>query len=157
MPNQIFVFVCFLGRVDEEILSISVQIITKKEKRSYLCRVEVAELVEVWWLDIKGRLPVKDLRRSACYGAFFVFKLNCNSDGLESAYASLRFVDEDGRRYGDDDGVSVVYIDNRRRGIINIIFNKVFVLCRPLNLHIFKQLLYVPHHFFITPFVPEIE
>ncbi|GAB4834134.1 hypothetical protein Ancab_032397 [Ancistrocladus abbreviatus] len=43
---------------------------------------EVAELLQVWWLDIRGRLQTKLLSPNTTYGAYFVFKLNTHSYGL---------------------------------------------------------------------------
>ncbi|KAM3268154.1 F-box protein PP2-B10 isoform X2 [Capsicum chacoense] len=56
--------------------------------------VEVAELVNVCWLDIRGKIDTSRVARKTSYSAYLVFKLKDNHRELEKAIASVRFVKE---------------------------------------------------------------
>ncbi|GAB4834130.1 hypothetical protein Ancab_032393 [Ancistrocladus abbreviatus] len=43
---------------------------------------EVAELLCVWWLDIRGKIQTKLLSPDTTYGAYFLYKLKAHSYGL---------------------------------------------------------------------------
>ncbi|GAB4834133.1 hypothetical protein Ancab_032396 [Ancistrocladus abbreviatus] len=59
---------------------------------------EVAELLCVCWLDIKGRIQTKLLSPTSTYGAYFEFKLKAHSSGLgvESEPVKVWVKEDDG-------------------------------------------------------------
>ncbi|KAI3459634.1 hypothetical protein Pfo_016297 [Paulownia fortunei] len=74
--------------------------------------IEVAELVEVYWLDIKANVDVKNLHKKTSYAAFLVFKLD-DTKNLERATASVTFAKEKSDQ-GADEGY-LVFLDKVRR------------------------------------------
>ncbi|PHU18395.1 hypothetical protein BC332_14090 [Capsicum chinense] len=56
--------------------------------------MEVAELVNVCWLDITGKIDTKRLTKKTSFAAYLVFKLTDEHQQLEKAIASVRFVKE---------------------------------------------------------------
>ncbi|KAL7085891.1 hypothetical protein ACP275_14G305600 [Erythranthe tilingii] len=60
-----------------------------KWTRHASCSSEVAELLNVCWLDITGRVDRKELRVGTRYSAFLVFKLRDRTKCLEKAFVSL--------------------------------------------------------------------
>ncbi|KAL3812364.1 hypothetical protein ACJIZ3_013632 [Penstemon smallii] len=71
---------------------------------------EVAELIEVWWLQIKVRFDVKKLNKQTNYAAFLVFKLD-RPENLERVSASVTF----GREITDSkDSRYFVFLDKER-------------------------------------------
>ncbi|KAL2511679.1 F-box protein PP2-B11 [Abeliophyllum distichum] len=71
-------------------------------------RSEVAELVDVCWLDIKGIIDIKKLLIKTNYVVFLVFKLKEDSYGLKKANSSVRFLN------GKTEGESTVFIDKKK-------------------------------------------
>lgn len=72
---------------------------------------EVAILKHVWWLDIRGKMKTGMLSRHTTYETYLVFKLYEDAHGLDSAKASIRFVNE--REDVPVDEASTVYPDTR--------------------------------------------
>ncbi|KAI7729285.1 hypothetical protein M8C21_001316, partial [Ambrosia artemisiifolia] len=72
---------------------------------------EVAELVAVCWLDIKGKLKTSMLSSNTTYAAYLVYNIGPLSQGLDfQAKALVRHVD--GTEDADDDvAMSVVYLN----------------------------------------------
>ncbi|CAM8885747.1 unnamed protein product [Rhodiola kirilowii] len=64
------------------------------DQKSEICRYEVAELVNVCWLEILARLYTNDLTPNTTYAAYLVFKLTDNHKGLYNppSKASIRFL-----------------------------------------------------------------
>ncbi|XP_057809656.1 F-box protein At2g02240-like [Salvia miltiorrhiza] len=56
---------------------------------------EVAQLQSVCWLDIRGKINTRMLSPHTKYGAYLVFKLAERCNGLRSANAVVRFVNEE--------------------------------------------------------------
>lgn len=46
------------------------------------CSSEVAELLTVWWLEIKGKVDARSLHVKTSYSAFLLFKLQDGSPRL---------------------------------------------------------------------------
>ncbi|GFP92867.1 putative F-box protein pp2-b12 [Phtheirospermum japonicum] len=55
---------------------------------------EVAELISVWWLNIRVGIKTRMLSPKTDYAAFLVFKLAEGSRGLEQVNGMIRFLDE---------------------------------------------------------------
>lgn len=72
---------------------------------------EVAILKHVWWLDIRGKMKTGMLSPHTTYETYLVFKLYEDAHGLDSAKASIRFVNE--REDVPVDEASTVYPDTR--------------------------------------------
>ncbi|XAR48856.1 hypothetical protein NMG60_11031821 [Bertholletia excelsa] len=73
---------------------------------------EVANLIEVWWLEIKGRINRQLLSRKTSYVAYLVFKIAESNGGLESACrTSVRFLGEGGDGIEDEASINTtVYL-----------------------------------------------
>ncbi|KAG8369706.1 hypothetical protein BUALT_Bualt14G0041800 [Buddleja alternifolia] len=56
---------------------------------------EVAVLIDVYWLEIRGKINTRILSRSISYAGYLVFKLAERYDGLKSANAITRFVNDE--------------------------------------------------------------
>ncbi|PHT82292.1 hypothetical protein T459_15307 [Capsicum annuum] len=56
--------------------------------------MKVAELINVCWLDITGKIDTKRLTKKTSFAAYLVFKLTDEHQQLEKAIASVRFVKE---------------------------------------------------------------
>ncbi|KAL7128076.1 hypothetical protein ABFS83_14G292000 [Erythranthe nasuta] len=54
------------------------------------CSSEVAELLNVCWLEITGGVDPKELRVRTSYSAFLVFKLRDRAVNLENAFVSVK-------------------------------------------------------------------
>ncbi|KAK1376379.1 F-box domain, Phloem protein 2-like protein [Heracleum sosnowskyi] len=72
---------------------------------------EVAILKHVWWLDIRGKIKTGKLSPYTTYETYLVFKLYEDAYGLDSANATIRFVNE--REDVPADEASTVYPDTR--------------------------------------------
>lgn len=57
----------------------------------------MAELKQVWWLEIRGKIDVQMLSRRTFYVASLVFRLNQRSK-LKEANTMVRFVDDDSEK-----------------------------------------------------------
>ncbi|KAG5607599.1 hypothetical protein H5410_029091 [Solanum commersonii] len=68
--------------------------------------VEVAELLNVCWLDIRGKIDTSRLARKTSYSAYLVFRLTANHRELERGIASVRFV-KDKAEGTDEEGYTV--------------------------------------------------
>ncbi|MCD9641735.1 hypothetical protein HAX54_028162 [Datura stramonium] len=82
-------------------------------KRDLIGCVEVAELVNVCWLDIRGKIDTARLARKTSFGVYLVFKLGDNHRELEKATASVRFVKE--KAEGTDEEGYTVFISKAKR------------------------------------------
>lgn len=73
---------------------------------------EVAELKCVWWLDIVGNIKTRFLSPETTYAAFLVFKLVEGAQGLETANAAVRFVEDEQGEHIEQEEVqpTVVYL-----------------------------------------------
>lgn len=84
-----------------------------------MCSLEVAELLNVCWLDIRGKIDASRLARKTSYSAYLVFKLKDNHRGLEKAIASVRLVKE--KAEGTDDEGYTIFLETKghegKRGI----------------------------------------
>ncbi|CAN4107155.1 unnamed protein product [Withania somnifera] len=69
---------------------------------------EVAELLNVCWLDIQGKINTSLLVKKTSYSAYLVFKLSGNARELEKGIASVRFVKE--KPKGTDEEGYTVFI-----------------------------------------------
>ncbi|KAK1376380.1 putative F-box domain, Phloem protein 2-like protein [Heracleum sosnowskyi] len=72
---------------------------------------EVAVLQYVWWLDIRGKMKTGMLSPHTTYETYLVYKLYENAYGLDSANASIRFVNE--REDVPVDEANTIYPDTR--------------------------------------------
>ncbi|KAL7085892.1 hypothetical protein ACP275_14G305700 [Erythranthe tilingii] len=54
------------------------------------CSSEVAELLNVCWLELSGRVDTKNLQVKTSYSAYLVYKLKDSSKNLEKANASVK-------------------------------------------------------------------
>ncbi|XP_022849411.1 F-box protein At2g02240-like [Olea europaea var. sylvestris] len=52
----------------------------------------VAKLLEVWWLDIRGKIEAKMLSPNTHYAAYLVYRLAKNFKGLGSANGMIKFL-----------------------------------------------------------------
>ncbi|MCD7454894.1 hypothetical protein HAX54_026425 [Datura stramonium] len=77
--------------------------------------MEVAELVNVCWLDITGKIDAKRLPRKTSFSAYLVFKLTDDHRELERATASVRFVKEKAEGTGKE-GYSVFISKQKEEG-----------------------------------------
>ncbi|XP_031108866.1 putative late blight resistance protein homolog R1B-17 isoform X2 [Ipomoea triloba] len=62
---------------------------------------EVAELVNVCWLEITGTVDTGCLSKITCYSAYLVFKLDPLSERLETAVACVKYLNDKGN-YGEN-------------------------------------------------------
>ncbi|KAF9611188.1 hypothetical protein IFM89_027502 [Coptis chinensis] len=78
---------------------------------------EVAELVYVWWLEIRGKIDTRMLSPKTTYGAYLVFKIKDNEFGgynqWPPADVSVKFV-EAGSGASDD---QIAYLDPTQRPV----------------------------------------
>ncbi|XP_060215470.1 putative F-box protein PP2-B12 isoform X1 [Lycium barbarum] len=86
----------------------------------YNSGMEVAELLSVCWLDIRGKIDTRRLTRKTSYSAYLVFKLTDNASELERAIASVRFVKE--KAEGTDEEGYTVFLSKRKEEGENGIF-----------------------------------
>lgn len=77
-----------------------------------MCSEEVAELVNVCWLDIRGVIDTSRLARKTSYSAYLVFRLADNHCQLEKATASVRFLKE--KPEGTDEEGYTVFISKAK-------------------------------------------
>ncbi|KAH0670200.1 hypothetical protein KY290_025618 [Solanum tuberosum] len=75
--------------------------------------VEVAELLNVCWLDIRGKIDTSRLTRKTSYSAYLVFRLTDNHRELERGIASVRFVKD--KAEGTDEEGYTVFISKAKR------------------------------------------
>ena len=68
---------------------------------------EVAELLLVWWLDVKGKIETRILSSRTNYAAYLVFKLTTNKYGFRERTVGLH-VNVEGTASGE---VRNVYLD----------------------------------------------
>ncbi|KAJ8566057.1 hypothetical protein K7X08_030534 [Anisodus acutangulus] len=78
----------------------------------YNSGTEVAELRNVCWLDIRGKIDTRRLTQKTSYSAYLVFKLTDNHRELEKAIASVRFVKE--KAEGTDEEGYTVFLSKAR-------------------------------------------
>ncbi|KAL7158049.1 hypothetical protein ABFS83_02G117100 [Erythranthe nasuta] len=74
---------------------------------------EVAELLDVCWLNIVGKVELKKLLLKTSYSAYLVFKLKEPSYGLTKATARVRFAGGAGNH--PDGEVCSVFISKKKR------------------------------------------
>ncbi|XP_019183856.1 PREDICTED: putative late blight resistance protein homolog R1B-17 isoform X2 [Ipomoea nil] len=55
---------------------------------------EVAELLRVWWLDIRGTVDTRRLHKMTCYSAYLLYKIKPRHYGIDLARSSLRYVND---------------------------------------------------------------
>nr|GMC61443.1 putative late blight resistance protein homolog R1B-17 [Ipomoea batatas]GME17844.1 putative late blight resistance protein homolog R1B-17 [Ipomoea batatas] len=56
---------------------------------------EVAEVLEVWWLDIRGTVDTMRLEKMTCYSAYLLYKIKLSHRGMDLTYSSsLRYVND---------------------------------------------------------------
>lgn len=75
---------------------------------------EVAKLLLVFWLEIKGRIDTKVLTPKTTYGAYFVYKIDCDSYGFKDTpvEVSVKFGSE-----AEDGKPNTVYLESQE-GIV---------------------------------------
>lgn len=56
---------------------------------------EIAELNDVWWLDIRGKIDINMLSPRTFYAAYLVFRLQEGSRGLDVGNTTITFVGDD--------------------------------------------------------------
>ncbi|XP_019183864.1 PREDICTED: putative late blight resistance protein homolog R1A-3 [Ipomoea nil] len=62
---------------------------------------EVAVLLDVFWLEIKGTLDTKFLHKMTSYSAYLIFKLKPDAKRLATAFTSVRYI-RDKRSYSEN-------------------------------------------------------
>lgn len=68
---------------------------------------EVANLLAVCWLDIRGRIETQKLSPGTNYGAYLLFKLAKNFYGLQSASAVMRLVNHESDGEAEDRATTI--------------------------------------------------
>nr|GMC61438.1 putative late blight resistance protein homolog R1A-3 isoform X2 [Ipomoea batatas] len=76
---------------------------------------EVAELVNVCWLEITGTVDTGCLRKITSYSAYLVFKLDPLSQCLETAVACVKYLNDKGN-YGENRRCQVFLAKTRHSG-----------------------------------------